>query len=77
MLANAACYAGIGGAGGAFSLRPQLQVLSCERRPAWRDHVPEPYLDAFEQAAARYELGRRGVWALAAIARLESNFGAG
>jgi cell wall-associated NlpC family hydrolase len=32
---------------------------------------------AFEDAAARYELGKRGVWALAAIAHLESNFGRG
>ena len=32
---------------------------------------------AFENAAARYELGKRGVWALAAVARLESNFGRG
>ncbi|HEY3435388.1 MAG TPA: hypothetical protein VGK41_07020, partial [Solirubrobacterales bacterium] len=35
------------------------------------------YLSAFEAAAGRYELGRRGVWTLAAIARLESNFGRG
>ena len=32
-------------------------------------------MTAFENAAARYELGERGVWALAAVARLESNFG--
>jgi hypothetical protein len=34
-------------------------------------------MSAFESASARYELGRSGVWALAAIARLESNFGEG
>ena len=77
VLANAACYGGIGAAGGAFSLRPQLQELSCELPAAWREEVPDEYLAAFEDAAARYGLGRRGVWALAAIARLESNFGAG
>ena len=78
VLANAACYGGIGSAGGgAFALRPQLQELSCELPPAWREQVPPEYLAAFEEAAARYGLGRRGVWALAAIARLESNFGAG
>src|SRR5690606_27552529 len=27
--------------------------------------------------AGRYDLGRRGVWALAAVARLESDFGRG
>ena len=34
-------------------------------------------MEAFESAASRYELGQRGVWALAAVARLESNFGRG
>jgi hypothetical protein len=79
VLANAACYSGIGGSavGGAFALAPQLQVLSCEPAEDWRDAIPEEYLAAFESAAARYELGKRGVWALAAVARLESNFGQG
>ena len=45
--------------------------------PAWRDEVPAEYLAAFESAAGRYDLGQRGVWALAAVARLESNFGRG
>jgi len=76
VLANAACYGGIGSAG-AFSLQPQLQELDCQLPAAWREKVPANYLSAFEDAAARYGLGRRGVWALAAIARLESNFGAG
>jgi hypothetical protein len=77
VLANAACYGGIASSAGAFSLRPQLQELDCRLPAAWRDQVPENYLRAFEDAAARYGLGRRGVWALAAIGRLESNFGAG
>jgi hypothetical protein len=79
VLANAACYAGIGSAavGGAFSLTPQLQVLSCKPAEEWRNAVPDEYMTAFESAAARYELGRKGVWALAAVARLESNFGRG
>jgi len=75
VLSNAACYGGIGSTGGAFSLTPQLQELSCSLPRAWRDQVPSNYLRAFEDAAARYSLGRRGVWALTAIARLESNFG--
>jgi len=74
VLANAACYAGIGGV---FSLTPQLRELDCELPKAWREEVPDNYLRAFEEAAARYGLGREGVWALAAIARLESNFGEG
>ncbi len=79
VLANAACYSGIGGAApvGGFSLEPQLQVLSCRPAEEWRKTVPESYMAAFETAAARYELGRKGVWALAAVARLESNFGRG
>jgi hypothetical protein len=54
-----------------------MQVLSCRLAKGWQRRVPPEYLEAFEQAAARYELGRRGVWALAAIAHLESNFGQG
>jgi hypothetical protein len=34
-------------------------------------------MDAFETAAARYGLGERGVWALASVALLESDFGRG
>jgi transglycosylase-like protein with SLT domain len=78
VLANAACYGALGGGlSGAFSLTPQLQALSCAPAPAWRKKVPEEYLTAFEDAAARYALGKRGVWALAGVARLESNFGRG
>ncbi len=77
VLANAGCYAAeVGVAGfGASSLGPQIQVLKCQPNPAWRKQVPAAYMEAFEDAAARYELGKRGVWALAAIARLESDFG--
>jgi hypothetical protein len=79
VLANAACYAGIGtsAAGGGFALTPQLQVLSCSPAADWRKAIPDEYMTAFENAAARYELGEKGVWALAAVARLESNFGRG
>ena len=77
VLANAGCYAKEVG-DPAFTesdLSPQIQVLRCEPAPGWRKQVPAEYLEAFESAAARYELGKRGVWALAGIARLESNFG--
>jgi hypothetical protein len=79
VLANAACYAGIGSSAGAggFALTPQLQVLSCRPSDNWRKAIPGEYMTAFESAAARYELGKKGVWALAAVARLESNFGRG
>jgi hypothetical protein len=77
VLANAGCYAGEVGSNSfsAVGLGPQIQVLRCEPAPDWKHKIPEEYLAAFEQAAARYELGKRGVWTLAAIARLESNFG--
>ncbi len=79
VLSDAACYAKEVGVE-AFDpglLEPQLQVLECEPAAPWRKRIPAGYLKAFEAAAARYELGRRGVWALAAVARLESNFGRG
>ncbi len=80
VLANASCYApDFGGAAAVASSAspPKLQVLSCRPAPAWRREIPAKYLSAFEDAAARYDLGPRGVWALAAVARLESNFGRG
>jgi hypothetical protein len=79
VLANASCHAGEVGvpsfSGAGFG--PQLQVLKCSPAPPWRERIPHEYLRAFEDAAARYELGKRGVWALAAVAHLESDFGRG
>jgi transglycosylase-like protein with SLT domain len=78
VLEHAACYADeVGGSYSTLALNPQVQVLSCEPAEAWRKKIPEAYMSAFEAAAGRYELGRRGVWTLAAIARLESDFGRG
>jgi hypothetical protein len=79
VLANAGCYASEVGSSAftATGLGPRIQVLRCEAAPDWKQRIPDDYLQAFENAAARYELGKRGVWALAAIARLESNFGRG
>jgi len=79
VLANAQCYGQLGGGvvSGAFELTPKLTVLSCDAAKPWRKRIPAEYLNAFESAAARYDLGQRGVWALAAVARLESNFGRG
>jgi hypothetical protein len=79
VLADAGCYAAEVGDTSftAAGLTPQIEVLKCEAAPGWKKQIPAEYLEAFEAAAARYELGKRGVWALAAIARLESNFGKG
>jgi hypothetical protein len=80
VLGNAACYSSsFNGAvvGDALAASPRLPVLNCRPAADWRDAIPSDYLEAFETAAARYELGRRGVWALAAVARLESDFGRG
>ncbi len=76
VLANAACYADEVGAS-ITDFGPRLLVLKCTPAQGWRKQIPHEYLRAFEDAAARYELGKRGVWALAAIARLESDFGRG
>ena len=78
VLASAECYGQLGtAAAGAQDLTPKLMVLSCTAAKPWRKRIPAAYLDAFESAAGRYDLGKRGVWALAAVARLESNFGRG
>ena len=78
VLASAECYGQLGtAAAGAMDLAPKLTVLDCNPAKPWRKRIPAPYLAAFENAAARYDLGKRGVWALAAIARLESDFGRG
>jgi membrane-bound lytic murein transglycosylase B len=77
VLANASCYGSLGGGAGGFALTPQLREFECEPAPAWREEIPAEYMEAFEEAASRYELGQRGVWALASVARLESNFGRG
>jgi cell wall-associated NlpC family hydrolase len=79
VLANAGCYADEVGANSfsAAGLGPQIPVMVCQPAPDWKNQIPEEYLSAFENAAARYELGKRGVWTLAAIAHLESNFGRG
>jgi hypothetical protein len=78
VLANAGCYAAeVGSNYSMLTLTPQIQVFKCTPAEDWKKQIPEDYLAAFEAAAGRYELGKRGVWTLAAIARLESNFGRG
>jgi len=70
VLANAGCY---GGSIGTLAMMSGIQTLTC--KAAAGTHVPLYYMQAFEDAAGRFGLGERGVWALAAVARLESNFG--
>lgn len=77
VLARAACFGGVGGGPlGDLSLIPKRQQLICSPSEQ-AGKVPEGYLQAFEDAAGAYEIGEQGVWALAAVARLESNFGRG
>jgi len=86
VLARAACFGGVGGGGGplgGLSLIPKRQQLTCtspENDGNQGDEggvVPPGYLTAFQDAAGRYDLGEDAVWALAAVARLESDYGRG
>src|SRR5262249_25679118 len=72
------CFSGIGnGAIGSLSLIPKRQQLVCAPAEGSRESIPDDYMKAFQEAAGRYELGQSGVWALAAVARVEANFGKG
>jgi hypothetical protein len=78
VMARAACFSGIGdGALGGLSLIPKRQQLVCSPADGSRESIPDEYMKAFQDAAGRYDLGQSGVWALAAVARVESNFGEG
>ena len=78
VMARAACFSGIGnGAIGGLSLIPKRQEMVCFPAKDAQVSIPERYMQAFQDAAGRYELGQSGVWALAAVARVESNFGKG
>jgi membrane-bound lytic murein transglycosylase B len=54
-----------------------LKTFVC--KPAGRRvlEIPDYYLRAFESAASRFELGQEGIWTLAAVARIESDYGRG
>ncbi|HEX3608716.1 MAG TPA: lytic murein transglycosylase [Solirubrobacterales bacterium] len=78
VMARAACFSGIGeGAIDGLSLIPKQQELVCSPADGSRESIPDDYMKAFQDAAGRYDLGQGGVWALAAVARVESNFGKG
>ena len=55
----------------------RMSVFTCTARPVMAGAVPTYYLRAFENSAARYELGPKAIWAMAAVARIESDFGRG
>ena len=75
VLARAACYGGIGNGLG-LSLIPKRQQLVCTPSEAG-ETIPPGYLDAFQTAAGAYGLEEEAVWAIAAVARLESDYGRG
>ena len=78
VMARAACFSGIGnGAIGGLSLIPKRQEMVCFPAKDAEASIPQEYMKAFQDAAGRYELAQSGVWALAAVARVESNFGKG
>jgi transglycosylase-like protein with SLT domain len=78
VMARAACFSGIGnGVIGGLRLIPKRQELVCAPAEGSRESIPDDYMQAFQDAAGRYELGQGGVWALAAVGRVESNFGRG
>ena len=73
VLAKAGCY----GTFDPITIDTKRKEFTCEVSDGRRLEVPGNYLTAFENAASRYELGQKGVWSLAAVARLESDYGRG
>ncbi len=75
ILEHAACY---GALEDTRKVEPErLTVFTCEAKPKRAPEIPDYYMRAFENAAARYELGKRGIWTMAAVARVESDYGRG
>lgn len=70
----AACY---GTLEDTTEVEEELKTFVCEADESRALEIPNYYMRGFEDAASRYELGRRGVWVLAAVARLESDYGRG
>jgi len=75
VLDRATCY---GALQDTTTVDSELKVFtSCKPDEQRLLEVPSYYLRGFEAAASRYELGQRGIWTLAAVARLESDYGRG
>lgn len=71
---TAACY---GNLVAQAEVDEDLKFFVCKADMSRSLEVPGYYMRAFETAASRYELGQNGVWTLAAVARLESDYGRG
>lgn len=74
VLDKAACY---GALEDTTEVDDGLAIFVCKPALSRSREIPNYLMRAFEDSASRYELGRRGVWALAAVARLESDYGRG
>ncbi len=74
VLDKAACY---GALEDTVEIEEELKTYVCEASDRRVLEIPNYYMRGFEDAASRYELGKRGIWVLAAVARLESDYGRG
>ena len=74
VLDKAACY---GALEDTVEVEEELKTYVCKASDARVLEIPNYYMRGFEDAAGRYELGKRGIWVLAAVARLESDYGRG
>jgi len=74
VLEKAACY---GALEDTTQVEEELKTYVCKASDRRVLEIPNYYMRGFEDAASRYELGQRGIWVLAAVARLESDYGRG
>ena len=74
VLDKAACY---GNLEDTVEVEEELKTYVCQASDARVLEIPNYYMRGFEDAASRYGLGKRGIWVLAAVARLESDYGRG
>ncbi|MCB0828960.1 MAG: lytic murein transglycosylase, partial [Solirubrobacterales bacterium] len=74
VLDKAACY---GALEDTTEVDDTIATYVCKPDQGRAREIPNYYMRGFEDAASRYELGRRGVWVLAAVARMESDYGRG
>lgn len=74
VLDKAACY---GALQDTVEVDEERKAYMCKASDARVLEIPNYYMRGFEDAASRYELGKRGIWVLAAVARLESDYGRG
>ena len=74
VLDKAACY---GALEDTVEVEEELKTFVCKASDGRVLEIPNYYMRGFEDAASRYSLGQRGIWVLAAVARLESDYGRG